>query len=156
MPRMMNARKRSALVGAALVALTAVGCAPEIGGRATFPVMSKGTLPGYTPVGQVDEKRCTHVVLFFAGWGEDANHEALITDILVKHQADAIGDAELTFFSIPAFFYNQSCARVRGTVLRRGAAGVERPAEMPPVGPPPVTPAAPVPQAATSTREVTR
>ena len=111
--------------GALLVsgALAISGCAPEIGGRASFPVLSRTTLPNYyEPITTVDEKRCTHVVLFLVGWGQDANHEALVTDILAKHKGDAIADAELTFFSIPALFYNQSCARVTGTVVRRSGA----------------------------------
>jgi hypothetical protein len=121
-------------------ALASAGCAPEIGGRASFPVLSRTTLPNYyEPITTVDEKRCSHVVLFFVGWGDDANHEALVTDILAKHKGDAIADAELTFFSIPAFFYHQSCARVTGTVVRRSSAA--------PGATPPPTPAAPAPAA---------
>ncbi|HVH46301.1 MAG TPA: hypothetical protein VM925_28365 [Labilithrix sp.] len=117
---------RGLALGALLLgsAFASFGCAPEIGGRASFPVLSKATLPNYwEPVATVDEKRCTHVVLFFWGWGEDSNHEALVTDILSKHKGDAIADAELTFFSIPALVYHQNCARVTGTVVRRTAAG---------------------------------
>jgi len=122
-----------------MLGLMASGCAPEIGGRASFPILSRQPLPGYTErVATVDEKRCTHVVLFFVAWGDDPSHEALITDVLKQHNGDAITDAELTFFAIPAFFYNQSCARVRGTVVRR-AGGAAPPAN----GPPPVVPLAP-------------
>jgi hypothetical protein len=117
----------------------AAGCAPEIGGRASFPILSRTTLPNYyEPITTVDEKRCTHAVLFFAVWGEDANHEALITDILSKHKGDALADAELTFFSVPAIFYTQQCARVSGTVVRR-TAGAQSSAQ-----PPGVAPAKPV------------
>lgn len=117
----------------AALAASLLGCAPEIGGRASFPLLSKAALPApYEPVAEVDEKRCTHVVLFFWGWGEDANHEAVVTDILQKHRGDAIVNADMTFFAIPAFFYNKSCARVRGTVVRRAAA---------PAAPAPASPA---------------
>lgn len=114
------------LVGALL---SLAGCAPEIGGRASFPVLSKTTLPNYyQPIAQVDEKRCSHVVMFLVAWGKDSNHEALVTDILAKHNGDAIIDADLTFFSIPALFYNQQCARIRGTVVRRtGSPGDGKP-----------------------------
>jgi hypothetical protein len=98
-------------------------CAPEIGGRASFPLLSRAPLPGYTPVSQVDEKRCTHIVLFLVGWGSDPNHEALVTEVLAKYSGDAIVDANLIFFSIPAIFYNQQCARVTGTVVRRAGSG---------------------------------
>ncbi len=108
---------------ACLVAPFLAGCAPEIGGRASFPVLAKGSLSGFERVAEVDEKRCTHVVLFFFGWGDDSNHEALVTDLLEQHKGDAIENAELTFFSIPALVYNQSCARVRGTVVRRAGGG---------------------------------
>src|SRR5690242_20011686 len=98
------------LCGAALLS---TGCAPEIGGRASFPILSQGTLPpSFEPVTKVDEKRCGHVVLFFWAWGDDPNHEALVTDILTKHKGDAIANAELTYYSIPALLYNQGCARV--------------------------------------------
>jgi len=101
-----------------------LGCAPGIGGRASFPVVSKAKIPdGFEKVAQVDESRCTHVVLFFWAWGEDANHEALVTDILEKYKGDAIAEAELTFFYIPAILYNQSCAEVKGTVVRRSSSG---------------------------------
>jgi hypothetical protein len=118
-------------------ALGNMGCAPAIGGSASFPVLSRTTLPNYfEPVATVDEKRCSHVVLFLFAWGDESNHEALVTDILTKHKGDAIADAELTFFSIPAIVYHQQCARVQGTVVRRtGAAS-------PPAGrPPSVAPA---------------
>jgi hypothetical protein len=107
----------------ALVSLVGVlGCAPGIGGRASFPVVSKAKIPdGFERVAQVDEKRCTHVVLFFWAWGEDSNHEALVTDLLEKYKGDAIADAELTFFYIPAILYHQSCAEVKGTVVRRSS-----------------------------------
>jgi hypothetical protein len=103
-------------------ALSSIGCAPEIGGRASFPVLSRATLPNYyEPVTTIDEKRCTHVILFLVAWGEDPNHEALVSDLLSQYKGDAIADAELTFFSIPALVYTQSCARVRGTIVRRTA-----------------------------------
>lgn len=108
------------LQGLFVLALLALGgCSPHVGGLASFPVLSRAPLSGYEKVAVVDEKRCSHIVLFFVGWGEDSNHEALVTDLLTQHEGDAIADAELTFFSIPAFFYNQSCARVRGTVVRK-------------------------------------
>ena len=136
------------LAGAALAAAAfgGAGCAPEIGGRASFPVLSRTTLPNYyEPIATVDEKRCSHVLLFFVGWGEDENHEALVTDILSRHKGDAIADAELTFFSIPAVFYNQSCARVTGTVVRRSAGAAvpvaPAPAGSAPVGEPAAKPA---------------
>lgn len=98
------------------------GCAPAIGGLASFPLLSKGTLPNsYRPVAQVDESRCVQSVLFLFAWGEDSNHEAIVTDLLQRHQADAIVDAELTFTSVPAFVYTRDCARVTGTVVRRVA-----------------------------------
>ena len=122
--------------------LATSGCAPEIGGRASFPVLSRTTLPSYyEPITTVDEKRCSHVLLFFFGWGEDSNHEALVTDILAKHKGDAIIDADLTFFAIPALVYNQNCARVSGTVVRRtGAAAPATPASAPAPKPAEVTP----------------
>lgn len=105
---------------ALLFCLGLLGCAPAIGGRASFPIVSRGTLPaGFERVVEVDEKRCHHVALFFWVWGDDANHEALVTDILDKNGGDAIADAELTFFSIPAVVYYQVCARVKGTVVKR-------------------------------------
>jgi hypothetical protein len=157
-----GARRTARALGATVLGVLAcvaaagvTGCAPAIGGRASFPILSKAPLPGYAPVTTIDEKRCSHVVLFFAGWGEDSNHEALITDVLEKHKGDAIVDADLTFFSIPAFFYNQNCARVRGTVVRR-VAEAPAPAGAPaaPVGPPPVQPAQPAQPV--SLREVAR
>jgi hypothetical protein len=132
-------RVKKAIGGIALLGLLA-GCAPEVGGRASFPVLSRSPLPAYSErVATIDEKRCTHVVLFFVAWGDDANHEALISDILTEHKGDAITDAELTYFSIPALFYYQNCARVRGTVVRRAGGA----APTAPSGPPPVIPAAP-------------
>ncbi len=100
------------------------GCAPEPGGRATFPLVSRSPLPShYVPVATIDEMRCEHMVLFLVGWGEDANHEALVTDVLKQYKGDAITNAELTFFSIPAIVYNQSCARIQGTVVKRSDTG---------------------------------
>jgi hypothetical protein len=100
--------------------LGGIGCAPGLGGRASFPVVSRANAPnGFEKVAPVDEMRCSYNVLLFWSWGDDANHEALVTDILEKHQGDAIADAELTFFYIPAVLYNQSCATVKGTVVRR-------------------------------------
>jgi hypothetical protein len=120
-----------------IAAMALAGCAPEIGGRASFPVLSKGTLGSYwEPIAQVNEKRCSHAILFIAGWGKDSNHEALVTDILAKHKGDAIIDADMTFFSVPAVFYNQQCARIRGTVVRRSGAprGEAAPALQPKAG----------------------
>src|SRR5688500_15982732 len=75
----VSASALGALTLAAL--LGATGCAPELGGRASFPVLSRATLPGYfEPIAAVDEKRCTHNVLFLVTWGDDTNHEALVTD----------------------------------------------------------------------------
>lgn len=88
--------------------------------------------PGFEKVADVDEKRCTHVVLFFWAWGEDPNHEALVTDILEKNNGDAIVNAELTFFYIPAILYNQSCAEVKGTVVRRTSGSAPPAAEAAP------------------------
>lgn len=85
-------------------------------------MVSRAKIPsGFEKVADVDEKRCSHVVLFFWAWGDDSNHEALVTDILEKHHGDAIVDAELTFFYIPAIVYNQNCAEVKGTVVRRSS-----------------------------------
>jgi hypothetical protein len=126
-------------------ALGGLGCAPEIGGRASFPLVSRTTLPNYyEPIATVDEKRCSHIAMFFFGWGDDSNHEALVTDILQTHKGDALIDAELTYFDIPAFFYYQSCARVQGTVVRRSAGPATSPQPGAPASPPPVTPAQPV------------
>lgn len=100
------------------------GCAPAIGGQASFPVLSRGTLPaGFERVVAVDEERCAHAVLFFWVWGEDANHEALVTDILEQNGGDAIAEAELTYSSIPAVVYYELCARVKGTVVKRRPGG---------------------------------
>lgn len=118
-----STRSRSRWPLALGLALAAAGCAPHVGGNASFPVLAKGKLPGYEPVAQVDEKRCSHVVLFIA-WGEDQNHEALVTDLLERHKGDAIVDAELTYWQIPAFVYHQLCARVKGTVVRRSGGPV--------------------------------
>lgn len=126
------ARGAGSWLGALALAGALAGCAPEIGGRASFPILSKGALPGgYETVARVDEKRCTHVVLFIFGWGNDANHEALVTDILQEHKGDAIANADLTFHAIPAVFYNRQCARVRGDVIRRTAAAGLPPAPAP-------------------------
>lgn len=98
------------------------GCAPGLGGRASFPVVSKAKIPeGFVKVADVDEERCSHVVLFFWAWGDDQNHEALVTDMLEKYKGDAIIDAELTFTLIPALVYQQSCAVLKGTVVRRAS-----------------------------------
>jgi hypothetical protein len=98
------------------------GCAPGLGGRASFPVVSKAKMPaGFVKVADVDEQRCSHIVLFFWAWGDDENHEALVTDILEKYKGDAIVDAELTFTVIPAVVYHQSCAVLKGTVVRRSS-----------------------------------
>jgi len=108
--------------GALLVLLGATGCAPGIGGRASFPVLSTAKIPpNFEKVADVEEERCTHIVLFFWAWGEDENHEALVTDVLEKHKGDAIINAELTFTSIPAILYNQTCAVLKGTVVRRSS-----------------------------------
>jgi len=118
-----------------LLAGLLVGCAPGMGGRASFPVVSKAKAPaGFEKVADVDEKRCRYNVLFFWSWGEDENHEALVSEILEKNKGDAIVDAELTFFYIPAILYNQSCAEVKGTVVRRssGSAPAEPAAEAAP------------------------
>lgn len=121
-PSSPTPRRRGFVAAALASALAMSGCAPELGGRASFPVLSKATLPNYyEPITTVDEKRCSHVVLFLVHWGEDDNHEALVTDILAKHKGDAIIDADLTFFTIPALVYHQTCARVTGTVVRRTA-----------------------------------
>jgi hypothetical protein len=119
-------------------ALAALGCAPEIGGRASFPVVSRKSLQGFERVATVDEMRCTHFVFIFAAWGDDPNHEALISDILSTHKGDAIADADLTFFSIPALLYNQQCARVQGTVVRRARGDAP-----PPPAPAPAQPVLP-------------
>lgn len=139
--------KRLVLALSSLFALLGLtGCAPELGGRASFPLVGKGQLAGYERVAHIDEKRCTHVVLFFVAWGDDANHEALVTDVLAKYKGDAIQDANLTFFSIPAVFYTKQCARVTGTVVRRaGGAPPTQPGAPP--SPPPVAPATPAPGA---------
>jgi hypothetical protein len=140
-----GAPRRALAALAVAFALGGLGCAPEIGGRASFPLVSRTTLPNYfEPVVTVDEKRCTHIAMFFFAWGEDANHEALVTDILQAHEGDALIDAELTFFDVPAVVYNQSCARVQGTVVRRSAGPAASPQPGAPASPPPVTPAQPV------------
>jgi hypothetical protein len=115
----------------ALLTLSVVwGCAPGLGGQASFPVVSKAKIPdGYEKVADVDEQRCSYNVLLFWAWGDDPNHEALITDILEKNKGDAIANAELTFFYVPAILYNQSCAVVKGTVMRRSSASAPPAAE---------------------------
>ncbi len=105
----------------AFVAFAASACTSELGGRASFPLVSRGLLSG-TKIADVDEERCSHQVLFFFAFGEDSNHEALVTDLLERHGGDAIVDAELTFTMIPALVYQNQCARVTGTVIRRGGA----------------------------------
>lgn len=116
---------------ATLLAMTGLfGCAPGIGGAASFPVVSKAKIPaGYEKVTDVDEQRCSYNVLLLWGWGDDSNHEALITDILERTKGDAIVDAELTFFSVPAVVYNEYCAVVKGTVVRRSSASAAPAAE---------------------------
>jgi hypothetical protein len=150
---MQNARTKTrtgittatTLLSLLMLAGVSTACAPEIGGKASFPLLSRAQpLAGYENVTTIDEKRCTHVILGLVAWGDDANHEALITDLLSKHKGDAIAYADLTFFSIPALFYNQNCARVTGTIVRRSggggaAAAGGRPATEP--SPPPVKPA---------------
>jgi hypothetical protein len=104
--------------------LGTASCAPGLGGHSSFPIVSQGKLPGgFERVAEVDEQRCSYNVLFLFGWGDDANHEALVTDILEKNHGDAIVDAELTFFYVPAILYNQMCAVVKGTVVRRSSTG---------------------------------
>jgi hypothetical protein len=99
-----------------------LGCAPGLGGRASFPVVSKAKIPeGFVKVADVDEERCSHIVLFFWAWGEDENHEALVTEVLEKYKGDAVVNAELTFTLIPAVVYQQSCAVLKGTVVRRAS-----------------------------------
>ena len=106
------------------------GCAPGLGGRASFPVVSKAKMPdGFEKVAEVDEQRCSYNVLLFWSWGDDSNHEALVTDLLEKHKGDAIANAELTFFYIPAILYNQNCAVVKGTVVRRSSGSAPPPAD---------------------------
>src|SRR5688572_3896842 len=78
-----------------------MGCAPTLAGKASFPVLSRASLPsGFEKVAEVDEQRCTHLALFFWSWGDDVNHEAIVTDLLEAHDGDAIADAELTYFQI--------------------------------------------------------
>jgi hypothetical protein len=109
--------------GALLALLGVSGCAPGIGGRASFPVLSTAKVPpNFEKVADVEEQRCTHMVLFFWAWGEDENHEALVTEVLEKHKGDALINAELTFTQIPAILYNQTCAVLKGTVVRRSSA----------------------------------
>jgi hypothetical protein len=113
-----------------LAAAASAACAPEIGGRASFPLLSRRPLPAaeYEKVATVDEQRCAHLVLFLFGWGDDANHEALVSDILAEHRGDLITDANLTFTQIPALFYYRTCAHVEGTVLRKKGASAPAPA----------------------------
>jgi len=110
-------------IGRFILMLTMAGgvpaCAPELGGRASFPLVSRSSLSAYERIAGVDEMRCAHNAVILVWWGDDANHEALISDILERYKGDAIGDAKLTFHSIPALLYNRLCARVEGTVLRR-------------------------------------
>jgi hypothetical protein len=112
--------------GALLALLGVSGCAPGIGGRASFPVLSTAKIPpNFEKVADVEETRCTHIVLFFWAWGEDENHEALVTEALEKHKGDALVDAELTFTNIPAIVYNQTCAVLKGTVVRRSSGSAQ-------------------------------
>jgi hypothetical protein len=55
-----------------------------------------------------------------------------VTDLLEAHEGDAITNAELTFFYIPAILYNQNCAVVKGTVVRRSSASAQPPPESEP------------------------
>lgn len=122
---------------AAACATGVAGCAPQLGGAASFPILGRAPLPGnYQPVATVDERRCWHQVVFFM-WGDDQNHEAIVTDILAKYGGDAIADAELTYHSIPAVLYNRFCARVSGTVVRKTAPPPVAPAPAPAPAPPP-------------------
>jgi hypothetical protein len=115
-------RGRAALLAlVALAAFVTSACTSELGGRASFPLVSAARLSG-TKIADVDEERCFHQVLFFFGFGEDSNHEALVTDLLERHGGDAIVNAELTFTLIPALVYQNQCARITGTVIRRGPA----------------------------------
>ena len=95
------------------------GCATGIGGQGSFPLVTRARVAGYERVAKVDETRCMHRLLLLFHWGEDANHEAIITDVLSDHDGDVLVDAELTFRLIPALLYDQYCARVTGTVARR-------------------------------------
>lgn len=111
----------------------AFGCAPGLGGQASFPVVSKGGVPnGYEKVADVDEMRCSYNVLLFWAWGDDPSHEALVTDMLEQHKGDAIANAELTFFYIPAVLYNENCATLKGTVVRRSGVSTPAPVESAP------------------------
>jgi hypothetical protein len=114
----------------ALGALAMSACTSELGGRASFPLVSRGELSG-TKIADVDEERCSHQLLFFFAFGEDSNHEALVTDLLERHGGDAIVNAELTFTLLPALVYSNQCARITGTVIRRAGARSAAPAVPP-------------------------
>jgi hypothetical protein len=112
-----NVARRSILAVAFVLALS--GCATGIGGQGSFPLITRARFAGYESVAKVDETRCTHRLLILFNWGEDANHEAIITDVLADHDGDMLVDAELTYRLIPTIVYDQYCARVTGTVARR-------------------------------------
>jgi hypothetical protein len=97
------------------------GCTTALGGDASFPVMSRNPLPGYDErVASVEEERCSYLLLLVL-WGEEANHEAVVTDLLARYDGDAITNAELTFEWVDALVYRHFCARVKGDIVRRRA-----------------------------------
>jgi hypothetical protein len=118
------------------VALSLTGCATGVGGAGTFPLVSRANPTGYERLAKVDETRCTHRLLLFFQWGDDANHEAIVTDVLAEHDGDAIVEAELTYRFIPTIIYDQYCARVTGSVARR-TGGLRSAADSGPAGEPP-------------------
>jgi hypothetical protein len=120
--------------GIAIVALCAsiTACTSELGGRASFPLVTRGDPYGHEQVvAHVDEQRCHYGLLVFFAWGEDENHEALVTDLLEKYDGDAIVNAELTFTFVPAILYTQNCARIVGEVVRKGHVAGQRNARSP-------------------------
>jgi hypothetical protein len=104
----------------ALASLLA-GCATTPSGDANFSFASYRNYTkadGVEFVKHVERSMCSHAVLLLFGWGESPDHEYLIKTILEETGGDAITNAELEFSSLPLIVYMESCATVRGDVVR--------------------------------------
>lgn len=111
----------------ACLAMGLAGCASGPAGTASFSVVSKKMVnrDRAEVVTYLDVKMCTRNVLLVFAWGEQPNHEYLLRTALDEHDADALTNARLDFTSLPLLFYNESCARLRGDVVRLRPGGGE-------------------------------
>jgi hypothetical protein len=105
--------------GLALLLLVG-GCAQGPAGTASFSAVSKKIMDSkrVEVVAELDVSMCSHNALIVVAWGEQPNHEYLLRTALDEHDADALTNARLDFTSLPLLLYNQSCARLRGDLVR--------------------------------------